>query len=147
MSGEKMRVVALMLVAVVVLTLGETLLAKGMKQTAVVTGGWSAHLRAILLNGYFWGGLLLMGMHFGMYMLALRWADLSFVLPFTALAYLSGAVLAKYYLNEAVTPIRWTGAFIITLGVVLIGVGDTGPARTEDPGTQAQKIEAATKKM
>jgi drug/metabolite transporter (DMT)-like permease len=47
-----------------------------------------------------------------------------------------GALLAKYYLHETVTPVRWAGAFIITLGVILIGVGDIGPTRSTE--TQAQ---------
>ena len=34
------------------------------------------------------------------------------------------AVLAKTYLGEAVTPVRWIGAPVITLGVVIVGLGD-----------------------
>jgi uncharacterized membrane protein len=130
-TDDKWKVVALMIVAVLALSMGETLLAKGMKQTATIEGGAWIHVRGILTNGYFWGGAVLMALHFMMYMLALRWADLSFVLPLTALSYLCGGLLAKYYLGEAVTPVRWMGIFIITVGVALVGVGDTGPARSQ----------------
>jgi drug/metabolite transporter (DMT)-like permease len=70
-----------------------------------------------------------MALYFVLYMLALRWADLSFVLPLTALSYLLGAMLAKYYLHETVTPVRWLGAAIITLGVVVVGMGDSGASQ------------------
>lgn len=127
---DKARVIAMMFVAVILLSIGETLLAKAMKQSNDVTGGLGTHLRDLFSNRYFWIGVLLMATHFGIYSLALRWADLSFVLPLTALTYLCGALLAKYYLGEAVTPIRWVGAFVITLGVVLVGFGDNGPAHS-----------------
>jgi drug/metabolite transporter (DMT)-like permease len=144
-SDDKLRVIVLMVVAVVALTVGETLMAKAMKQTAEISGGWMAHIRGVLTNGCFWCGAFLMAAHFGMYLLALRWADLSFVLPFTALAYLSGALLAKYYLNEMVTPVRWAGAWIITLGVVLVGVGDRGPTRSTHPVNASQITADAAK--
>ncbi len=129
MTAEKMRVLVIMLVAVLAVSIGEAMLAKGMKMTNQVTGGWSSQIRAVM-NPQVIGGSMLMALYFGCYMVALRWADLSFVLPLTALSYLLGALLAKYYLGEAVTPIRWAGAIIITLGVVIVGFGDSGHSQT-----------------
>lgn len=48
-------------------------------------------------------------------------ADLSFVLPLTAVGYVFAALLGKFILNEEVTPERWAGTALIFLGVGLVG--------------------------
>ena len=48
-------------------------------------------------------------------------ADLSFVLPLTALGYLISAVLGRYFLREQVTPAQWAGILLIFAGVALGG--------------------------
>lgn len=124
MSAEKWKVIVVMLLATLAVSLGETLLAKGMKATNTVgPGGWS-QLRAVL-NWAVICGTLLMTAYFGLYMLALKWADLSFVLPLTAISYLLGATLARFYLHEHVTRTRWIGAVIITIGVIVVGFGES----------------------
>ncbi len=120
-----MRVMLVMLLAVIAVSIGEAMLSKGMKMTHHVTGEWTTQLRS-LLNFPVICGTAFMATYFGLYMLALRWADLSFVLPLTALSYLLGALLARYYLGENVTPVRWAGALIITIGVIIVGLGDGG---------------------
>jgi drug/metabolite transporter (DMT)-like permease len=97
-----------------------------MKQSSATAGGLWLQVRGVLGNSHVLVGTVLMVAYFGLYMLALRWADLSFVLPLTALSYLLGATLARYYLGESVTPARWVGALVITVGVVIVGLGDSG---------------------
>lgn len=135
MTNEKMRVLGVMLIAVLAVSVGETLLSKGMKQSNELTGTVWMQIGGVLSNGYFVVGVLLMMLYFGMYMLALRWADLSFVLPLTALSYLLGALLAKFYLGEKVTAIRWIGAIIITIGVIIVGLGDKGESQEAKPAS------------
>lgn len=48
------------------------------------------------------------------------WADLSYVLPVTASAYVLSAILAKLFLNEQISGARWAGIGLIALGVVLV---------------------------
>jgi len=48
-------------------------------------------------------------------------ADLSFVLPLTALGYVISALLGRYLLREQVTPAHWVGILLIFAGVVLGG--------------------------
>jgi uncharacterized membrane protein len=124
-TAEKWKVVGVMLIAVLAVSVGETLLSKGMKQSNSAPGGWWMQLRSILGNGYVVLGTLLMATYFGLYMLALKWADFSFVLPLTAVSYLCGALLAKLYLHENVTPTRWIGTLIITVGVIVVGLGES----------------------
>ena len=125
MTADKWKVIVVMLLATLAVSLGETLLAKGMKETNTVGPGTWTQIRA-LLNWAVVCGTLLMSAYFGLYMLALKWADLSFVLPLTAISYLLGATLARYYLHEQVTPTRWLGAIIITVGVIVVGLGESG---------------------
>jgi drug/metabolite transporter (DMT)-like permease len=119
-----------MLVAVAAVSVGETLLSRGMKLSNEVAGDWWNQLRGIIGNRFVLAGTLLMMLYFALYMLALRMADLSFVLPLTAFSYLLGALLAKLYLREDVSPVRWLGALVITAGVIIVGLGDSGPVST-----------------
>jgi uncharacterized membrane protein len=48
-------------------------------------------------------------------------ADLSFVLPLTAVGYVLATLLGKFILHEEVTPERWVGTALIFLGVALVG--------------------------
>lgn len=122
MTPEKWKVVGITLLAVIAVSLGETLLTKGMKQTG--SGGlWQVALAAVT-NRYVVTGTLLMTVYFGMYMAALKMAPLSFVLPLTAFSFILGGLLAKYYLHEDVSPMKWLGYIVIMLGVTLVGIGE-----------------------
>jgi drug/metabolite transporter (DMT)-like permease len=57
-------------------------------------------------------------------MMFLSFADLSYMLPLTSLGYVLSAVLGHFFLNEQITPHRWAGTVLITLGMVLVGLGN-----------------------
>jgi len=124
-TADRWKVIGIMFLATLAVSVGETLLSKGMKETNAVGSGMWTQLRAVI-NWPVACGMLLMMTYFGLYMVALKWADLSFVLPLTAISYLLGAVLARFYLHETVTPTRWLGAIIITAGVIVVGLGEAG---------------------
>ena len=48
-------------------------------------------------------------------------ADLSFVLPVTAVGYVLAALLGKFFLAEPVSPERWLGTALIFAGAALVG--------------------------
>lgn len=48
-------------------------------------------------------------------------ADLSFVLPMTAIGYLLAALLGKMFLHEAVSGQRWAAVALIFAGAALVG--------------------------
>lgn len=56
-------------------------------------------------------------------MTLLGWADLTYVLPVTALGYVLSTALAAIFLGESVSPKRWAGTVLIMLGTALVGVG------------------------
>ncbi len=129
MGTERGRILLIMLAAVVALTLGETALAKGMKQTARVGGEWTAQALAVARNGWIVAGVILLGLHLVLYLLALRRADLSFALPLTAASYPLSALLARFYLREDVGTARWIGTLLITAGVAIVALSEAAPDR------------------
>jgi drug/metabolite transporter (DMT)-like permease len=48
-------------------------------------------------------------------------ADLSFILPMTAIGYVLAAVLGRFFLHEAVSPRRWAAVAVIFAGAALVG--------------------------
>ena len=55
-----------------------------------------------------------------LWMVSLSWADLTFVMPLTALTYVLNAILVGPALGEHVSPMRWVGTVMITAGVALV---------------------------
>jgi bacterial/archaeal transporter family protein len=58
-------------------------------------------------------------------------ADLSFVLPVTASAYVLIAIAGQIFLHDHISTMRWLGIVVITIGAVL--VGETPARTTEGP--------------
>ena len=104
---------------------GDVCLARGMRGFGVVTTANWPQLFGIVLNPWVLTGICLLLLFFGTYLTALSWADLTYVLPATALSYVLMAFLAKLFLNEHVTVSRWLGIALITVGV---GCVASGPA-------------------
>ena len=125
MTPEKWKAAVITLAAVLAVSLGEALLSKGMKQTG--NGTLLQQIGAIITNRYVLSGTALMALYFGCYMAALKIAPFSFVLPLTALSFVVGGALAKWYLHENVTPLKWLGYCIIMAGVVVVGLGERAP--------------------
>ena len=64
-------------------------------------------------------------------MAVLGLADLSFVLPLTAIGYVFAALLGRFILHEQVSPQRWLGTALIFIGAAI--VGSTPQNTTKDP--------------
>ncbi len=113
--------------------LGNILLGKGMKQAGSLAVGSPAELIPLAVHVFssavIWLGIASLITFFVAYMLVLSWADYSYVQPASATAYAVVALLGHFALNEAVTPTRWLGVFVICLGVLV--VGNTPPRTTE----------------
>jgi drug/metabolite transporter (DMT)-like permease len=65
---------------------------------------------------------------FASYLTALSWADLTFVLPATAFGNVIVTFFARFWLHETISPYRWAGVALITIGVGFVA---QGPSRTE----------------
>ena len=106
---------------------GDVCLARGMRDFGAVTAANWHQLFAFVLNPWVLTGIGLLWLFFCSYLSALSWADLTYVLPATALSYVLMALLAKLFLNEHVTVSRWLGIALITAGVGFVA---SGPAVT-----------------
>ena len=106
---------------------GDVCLARGMRDFGAVTATNWRLLFTALANPWIIGGIALLILFFCTYLAALSWADLTYVLPATALSYIIMAALGKIFLHENVTPSHWLGIGLISVGV---GVVASGPSRT-----------------
>lgn len=69
-------------------------------------------------------------------MALLSWADLSYVLPVTAIGYVLVALAGRFLLHETITLRRWAGITLIVAGVALVS-SSTAPQTahpTHEPG-------------
>ncbi len=106
---------------------GDVALARGMKAVGAISlANWSDAVAVIFTPWVALGVLLLLGF-FISYLLALTFADLTYVLPATSIGYVLIALMAKYLLHEQIAITRWLG-----IGLIVAGVGfvTRGPAYT-----------------
>jgi drug/metabolite transporter (DMT)-like permease len=112
--------------------LGNVLLGRGMRQFGKFPMWPPSQLihvgLRIFATGSIWLGIASLIAFFVAYMLALSWADYSFVQPASSLAYGVVALLGSWILGEQVSPLRWAGIAVICLGVLV--VGRTNPRTT-----------------
>jgi drug/metabolite transporter (DMT)-like permease len=98
----------------------------------------------VLFRPWVAAGVLLLILWMLSRMALLSWADLSYVLPVTAIGYVLVAFSGAYFLHEQINARRWSGIVLIVAGVVLVG-GTTEPntAPTSAPETAAPQARAA----
>ncbi len=143
-----MKTIILAFLAALSAAVGETILSYAMKRSGQVdvteASQWINLVFSVVRNPYIFAGVLFLGVYFFLYLIALSWADLSFVLPLTAVSYIFAAFLAKYFLGEDVSWLRWAGTIVIIVGIALVAFD--GKQRTSDDrhrGTQNQEEPAA----
>ena len=61
-------------------------------------------------------------------MTLLSWADLSWVLPVTAIGYVLSAAAGQMFFAEQITGWRWVGTGLIAIGVALVANTEKAPA-------------------
>lgn len=113
----KLRSKTFLFAAFVVLSnaFGNLFLSLGMRQAG------DANLILALAQPYAVLGILLLILWLFTRMAMLSWADLTYVLPVTALGYVVSAVLGQLFQNEVIAGRRWAGIAFIVLGVMLVG--------------------------
>ncbi len=124
MWTERIRIIALLAVAIVSQAMGNVLLSQGMKliagESQLTWSNWvsiflkAVHSPSILLGVGFYV------IFFVLFAAALSRADLSFVLPAISSEVVINVAFADCFLNETVSSIRWIGALLISIGVGLV---------------------------
>ena len=104
---------------------------------------WSSVLTAVF-NPWVGLGIVFLLFFFVSYTTALSWADLTYVLPASSLGYVLLAIIARFWLHEQITPLRWMGILLISAGVGFVTQGPaltpqaqrTAPAHLEESGAR-----------
>jgi drug/metabolite transporter (DMT)-like permease len=99
-----------------------------------------SYLKAMLSPVVFAGvGMLILAMLVRMAVLGV--ADLSFVLPLTAIGYVFAAMLGRFFLHEDVSPQRWLGTALIFIGVAVVG---STPQNTTRNTTRSESVKESS---
>ncbi len=128
-----LKTIIIMLIAVTAATVGDVLLAKGMKGLGDISamnlrGIISIAVRA-LTEWKIVVGTAMMVIFFFLWLAVLSWEDISIAIPMQALNYVIVALRAKYYMHEEISPLRWIGITMVCVGVILI----TKSSKTDKP--------------
>jgi len=67
-------------------------------------------------------GISLMTFHFGGFLLAIKLAPITLVVPLMSVTYIANTILARAVLHEQVSRLRWAGILVIVFGVVVLGI-------------------------
>jgi len=74
-------------------------------------------------SGWMRLAIVLLAVGFFSLLVLLSWADVSFVIPATASTYVVGGLGAKSLLGERLSPARWAGIVLVSVGVALVCAG------------------------
>ncbi|HZQ94408.1 MAG TPA: EamA family transporter [Candidatus Sulfotelmatobacter sp.] len=110
-----------LLTAMVVLTnvVGNVCLSRGMQEVGrTVSASPADYLRA-LLNPWVLAGSCTLALWMISELALLSRADLTFVLPVTASAYVFIAIAGHFFLGDRISWQRWLGIVVISVGVIL----------------------------
>ncbi len=107
---------------------GDVLLTRGMKQVGDVSvvsrDQILKTIKSTAGNLNFILGVFFLAVSFFSFLTVLSWANLSFVVPATAIVYVVTVLGAKFFLGERISPLRWSGTFLICIGVALVCLPD-----------------------
>ena len=119
---------------------GDVALSHGMKKMGAIHAARLTDAVAAVFTPWIVFGILLLLCFFACYLAALSWADLSYVIPATALGYVLIALLSQWLLGETVTLTRWAGIALVGGGVFFLARGPvlTVPAKPGGPATTAE---------
>ena len=118
-EGHARKTQVLVLVVIVTNVLGNVSLSRGMHQVGrIVSASPLDYLRAFA-NPWTIVGICVLVVWMLTDLALLSRADLSFVLPVTASAYVLVAIGGHFILHDHISWERWTGIALITFGVIL----------------------------
>jgi drug/metabolite transporter (DMT)-like permease len=116
-----LRTYSVLLVFIALKAAGNLSLARGMRHLAQPPSANPLFYLRAIFDPFVGLGIVMLIVALLTRMVLLSLADLSFVLPVTAVGYVLAAFLGKVVLHETVTPERWLGTVLIFIGAVLVG--------------------------
>jgi uncharacterized membrane protein len=122
-----MRTVLCLTILVCAGTCGDLLLTGTMKSVGEVQSVDPRRVLPVVASAFslpsMWAALALQALAFFSFLALLSWANVSLVVPASALSYAVGAIGAKVFLRETLSPIRWAGVLLISCGVAFVLAG------------------------
>src|SRR5581483_2382342 len=122
-GGRGMKTWLLLGALVVFSSLGEILSSRGMKQVGHISfrpGHLFESIARAVRNPSLIASIVCLAFAFFSFLALLSYADLSFVIPLTAVTYLTNTLGAKLWLKEKITTARLAGTLMVTFGVVIV---------------------------
>jgi hypothetical protein len=121
---SRTMLIALILASVLMTSAAQILLKHGMNQVVHRNGGdppafGTGFVRLVATESWVWVGLALFGLAAVLWLAVLSRAALSFAYPFAALTYVI-IVLFDTFRGEPIGVLRWSGAFLIVAGIILV---------------------------
>jgi drug/metabolite transporter (DMT)-like permease len=117
----------LMFFVVVFGTVGEIFVSRAMKEHGEVKDFRPRALIGVIVRAlrsrWMWLGVAMMAIAFFSLLAVFSVANVSFVVPVTALSYVVGALGGRFFLGERVNAQRWIGILLVGAGVVLVLIG------------------------
>src|SRR5579871_2438429 len=125
--------------------LGDASLSRGMTGMPPISAAHPLTLIGAVFTPWIALGIALLIGYFASYLTALSWADLTFVMPATALGNVFVALLAHYWLHEQISWMRWMGIVMITVGVAFVahGPANTTPLLNENAAVSELDVKEA----
>jgi drug/metabolite transporter (DMT)-like permease len=119
--------------------LGDACLSRGMTSLPAISLAHPFSLVSAVFTPWIALGIALLIGYFASYLTALSWADLTYVMPATAMGNVIVALLAHFWLHEEISWQRWLGVVLITVGVGFVA---QGPVNTTPPAAFKDAMEA-----
>lgn len=108
-------------------TTGELCVSRAMKQLGEVHDFRPKAILKVIGSAlrvkWMWLGVGMMTLAFFSLLAVLSIEKVSFVVPVTALSYVSGALGGRFFLGERISLNRWTGIILVVIGVTLVFLG------------------------
>ena len=108
-------------------TSGEMFVSRAMKNIGEVKSFAPREIARVvgraLREPWMWAGLGTMALAFFSLLVLLSRANVSFVMPVTALSYVMAAIGGRFFLGELVNTNRWVGVTLVCMGVTLVCLG------------------------
>jgi drug/metabolite transporter (DMT)-like permease len=121
--GNRLMLIALILVSVTLAAVAQLTLKHGMNQVTESTGALTfdtGHIREVVTTPAVWLGLFLFGISAVVWLAVLSRASLSFAYPFAALTYVLILLFDRFVLHDEVPSLRWFGVAAIAVGIFLV---------------------------
>src|SRR5581483_6766101 len=100
-----MKTLLVIFIAIFAQVLGDVCLTKGARSVGEI---FAAGVQ-IFTNQWIWTGIGILLVFYLLNLVALSWADLTYVIPVSAFGYVLNALMSKYLLGEHVSLLRWVG--------------------------------------